>query len=102
MSVPRPSLRDASIFTEPVHSAFGSLEIRCPCLQNPALGNSAKKHSSYSAKPETGRTGAATLAKFVDGRLALSKLEGNGFWSGIGRQWPIRRARRLACRVRQE
>jgi hypothetical protein len=61
-----------------------SLETVCLYLPSPVTGNSAKKHSSYSARIEVGRNGAPTDVRVADGRLVFRKSEGNGFQSSIG------------------
>jgi hypothetical protein len=65
-------LRDGNVGTE--------------CLHLPSLvtGDSAKRRSSFSIQTGTARDGAVTVVRFAGGRLALSKLEGLGFQSGIG------------------
>jgi hypothetical protein len=65
----------------------------CLYPRNTALEDSARRHSSYSARPETGRNGLPTTVRFADERLASRKLEGSGFRNGIGHQWRTRRAK---------
>lgn len=65
----------------------GSLGTECLFPPNPAPANSAKRRSSYSGRTETAPSGQAIPAMYVGGRLAWNRPEGNGLWSGIGRQW---------------
>ena len=62
----------------------GRLEAVCLYLPSPVTGNSAKKHSRYSARIEAALNGTPTDVRVADGRLAFRKSEGNGSPSSIG------------------